>query len=274
MEGKQQTSQLGAIPETMLITLWAKATETERAKGILKDEKAREIIQKIDYNFDKFKSSILSQIGVCVRAKLIDDETRNFIAQNPDAVIIQLGAGLDMRYQRLGCPPVTHWYDLDLPEVISLREKLIGSNENSSYLSLSLFDYQWVEKVQEHKKPVLIIVEGVLMYFPEDKVKSFFDTICNRFDKATVLFDMLFYKGVGQVKRHDAVRSTSSKPQFKWALLNSTEMERWNSKIHLAKEYYMSDYYPANRLPIWKFLYKITWVYRNLNQRVVKLEIF
>ena len=51
--------------------------------------------------------------------------TRHFIAEHPDAVVVQIGAGLDARYERLGKPRSTAWYDLDLPEVIEVRRMLL-----------------------------------------------------------------------------------------------------------------------------------------------------
>ncbi len=124
---------MNKIPETMLITLWAKATENQQQNPLLRDEKAAEIISKIDYDFSKFKKAAFSQAGVCVRANLIDEEARKFIAAHPDAVVIQLGAGLDARYERLGCPEVTHWYELDLPEVMQLRRQFFEETERRSF---------------------------------------------------------------------------------------------------------------------------------------------
>ena len=118
-------SKLANVPETMLITLGAKATETERADALIKDEKAVEMMGKIDYDFSKLKKASFSQSGCCVRARLIDMEAKAFLKDNPDAVVIQLGAGIDARYERLGKPKVGHWYDLDLPEAIELRRKLL-----------------------------------------------------------------------------------------------------------------------------------------------------
>lgn len=160
-----ETKQLSSIPETMLITLWAKATETEEGNGLLHDEIARQIISNIDYDFTKFKHGKLSQIGCCIRANLIDEEARNFLNKHPDAIVIQLGAGLDARYQRMGCPQVTQWFDLDLEEVINIRAHFMPETEKNSYLKMSMFDSQWIEKVKAYHKPVLIIIEGVLMYF-------------------------------------------------------------------------------------------------------------
>ena len=41
-------SKLSDLPETMLITLWAKGEETKRADALLRDEKAAEIIKRIE----------------------------------------------------------------------------------------------------------------------------------------------------------------------------------------------------------------------------------
>ena len=47
--------QLDKIPETMLITLWAKAEETKQKKPLLRDETALGILSQINYDFSKFK---------------------------------------------------------------------------------------------------------------------------------------------------------------------------------------------------------------------------
>ena len=51
-------STLTEIPETMLTTLWAKAVESDRPNPLLRDEKAKEIIGQIDYDFSKFKKAM------------------------------------------------------------------------------------------------------------------------------------------------------------------------------------------------------------------------
>ena len=115
MKNAITTNQLGNIPETMLITLWARAVETKRSDALIRDEKAIEMMERIDYDFSKFKGVKMSQVGVCIRAKLMDEQAKAFLSQYPDAVVIQLGAGLDTRYDRLKEASFTHWYDLDLP---------------------------------------------------------------------------------------------------------------------------------------------------------------
>ena len=257
----------------MLITLWAKATENQQRKPLLRDEKAAEIISKIDYDFSKFKKASFSQAGVCVRASLIDEEARAFIAAHPDAVVIQLGAGLDARYERLGCPPVTHWYDLDLPEVIAIRRQLLPETEKNTYLSLSLFDEEWIKTVKKHNAPVLIILEGVLMYFDEEQVKTFFNMVCSQLNNTTILLEILAYMLVKHAKQHDAVSKTEHKAEFRWSILNTADMEQWNPHLHLSKEYYISDYDQGRYPFLFRMLYKVPFFYRRGNQRVAKFCI-
>lgn len=120
----------------MLITLWAKAEERHYSPPFLIDKKAEEMIPQIDYDFSKFNKSKFSQAGVCLRVSLIDKEAQTFISAHPDTVVIQLGAGLDARYERLGSPTVTHWYELDLPEVIELRKKFFEENDRRTFIPL------------------------------------------------------------------------------------------------------------------------------------------
>ena len=267
-------SKLTNVPETMLITLWAKATETARGvDALLRDEKAVEILRRIDYDFSKFKNAKFSQAGCCIRASLIDKEIRAFLTQHPDAVVVQLGAGLDARYERLNRPEVTHWYDLDLPQAIELRKQCLEESERNSYIAGSMFDDEWMERVKSYGKPVLIVIEGVLMYFDPDKVKAFFEELCDKLDKATVVFDMLAYSLVGHTKQHDTLKKVGKDVEFKWSVLDTKEMEAWNPRIHLQTEYYMSKYNHGRYPLLFRMLYKIPYFFRRFNQRVVVLRI-
>lgn len=273
MNNKVTAKKLSNISETMLITVWARAVETKRQRGLLHDPVAVDIIKQINYDFSVFESAKMSQAGCCIRGKLIDDMTLAFIKKHPDAVVIQLGAGLDTRYQRLNCPDITHWYDLDLDEAIAIRQTLCPKHEKNTLLAMSMFDESWVDKVQAHNKPVLIIIEGVLMYFDEDQVKTFFTMLCRRFTQTTVLFDMLAYLVKGKAKHHDALKKTQHKAEFKWSLINSKDMEKWHDKIYIAEERYMSDYAGKRFILLMRILCKMPYFYKRLNQRMLRAEI-
>ena len=71
-------------------------------------------------------------------ATLIDDEVRAFIRQHPDAVVAQIGAGIDARFERLGRPAITAWVDMDLPEVIALRRGVLALDSDLAGLEHKL----------------------------------------------------------------------------------------------------------------------------------------
>jgi len=85
-----KADKLSGVPETMLITLWAKATETNRPDALLRDPKAVEIMNRIDYDFTKFRGGTMSQVGCCIRADLIDREAKKFLEAHPDAVVFPI----------------------------------------------------------------------------------------------------------------------------------------------------------------------------------------
>lgn len=274
MNNKISPDKITKISSTLLIPLWAKAMEAERAEPLLRDAEAVRMLQMIDYDFDQFASATLSQIGCCGRAALIDAEARGFIQTHPDAVIVQLGAGLDARFERLGKPSVSVWYDLDLPDVILLRRQLLPENGNQ-YIADSLFNEHWLNTIASYHKPVLLLIEGVLMYFSEAEIKLLFGNIARNLPQATVVFDMLPPAGVGKSKHHDALKKMKGedRPEFKWALKDSKIMETWLPNLKIAAEFYLSDKV-AKRYPWWlRLFYKSTWCKRYYDMRIVRVEL-
>ena len=65
--------KLNNISETMLITLYMRATDAKSEKPILNDKKSEEIISQINYDFSKFKHAWTSYYGVLSRAKMMDN---------------------------------------------------------------------------------------------------------------------------------------------------------------------------------------------------------
>ena len=82
---------------TLLITLLAKAEDSKLPNSLLQDRFALEVIEQIDYDFDKLKVSRNLAVGLALRAKVLDDWARKFIAKHPNATVLNMGCGLDSR---------------------------------------------------------------------------------------------------------------------------------------------------------------------------------
>ncbi len=115
MEPMEQI-QLPKGMETLLITLYAKALEAREEHPLLADQHAAALVQRVDYEFGKFKLDLGDRLTVVVRSKRLDEWTAAFIADHPDATVLHLGCGLDSRVFRVDPPATVHWFDVDFPE--------------------------------------------------------------------------------------------------------------------------------------------------------------
>ena len=210
--------KLTGIPETMLIPLWAKSVESTRSDPIISDPKAVEIVSRMDYDFSRFSRSWLSQVGVAVRTRILDDAVLDFLSRNPGAVVVNLGAGLDTRYERLKNENIGCWYDLDVPEAITFRRMFFSESERNRFIAESVFNLSWLKNIESRSGPALVIAEGLLMYFSEFELKALFRSMAARLSGSEMLFEMLAPMLVGRSKYHDSVNRIGGKIEFKWGL--------------------------------------------------------
>lgn len=168
---------LGVIQETLLITLWARATEIKQSDPIIVDPKSAEILQAIDYDFDKFVNAKNSQAGTCLRGMILDNWIRNYLEQYPQGTVVEIGAGLNTRFERVDNGQV-RWFDLDLPDVMELRKQFFQETERRRLITASCLDTDWFEYVKAVSVQLCIFVaEGVLMYLNEKQVQQLFTNL-------------------------------------------------------------------------------------------------
>ncbi|WP_058304386.1 class I SAM-dependent methyltransferase [Gorillibacterium timonense] len=213
------------ISETLFIPLAARAAETTRKNPIFTDEKSLEMLRTIDTSTTVTDGGELATQGILARTKVIDDEVKKIIAQTPNAVILNLGAGLDTRMNRIDNGLLT-WFDLDLPEVISLRSRFFSENDRVRFISKSVLDASWVEEIPlPENSTVVIVAEGLLMYFPEEDVIRFFTLLAKRFSGAHLFFDV--------VHRFFVNKKMSS--PFLWGLDRAKDIEKLNEQVRLVQ---------------------------------------
>lgn len=232
---------LEGITETLLIPLWARAKETGLEKPIIRDERAVEMMEQIDYNFGKFEHERMPQVSIAIRTELLDKATQDFISRHTDGTIVNLGCGLDTRYSRLDNHKI-YWYDLDLPEPIRIRKKFFEETEHYKMIDSSVFDYTWIDEVKKDK-PILIIVEGLLIYFQEDEVKGLLDKLVDVLPGAEMLCEVTTPL---LVERHKKLQHKRVVP-FLWGVRSGKEIEQLNSKIEFITEWNYFDYHKNRR---------------------------
>ena len=117
-----------------------------------------------------------------------------------------------------------NWYGLDFPEVIELRNQIFPKRERTHYISKSVFDKSWVKDIKAEKENIIIILEGILMFFDEEEVIKLFNFLAENFPHATVLTEFMHPYTLKIQKYHDSIKKTSA--VFKWGIKNSEDIEK------------------------------------------------
>jgi O-methyltransferase involved in polyketide biosynthesis len=234
------THSLSDAAETLLITLYIRAMESQRADALIRDEKAVALVTRLDYDFSRIKQIRMDEndkVGLVLRNREIDRHARDFLARCPEAVVVHIGCGLDSRFERVDNGQV-EWYDLDLPQVIELRRKYIG-DEGGRYhlLDCSVFDSAWLERVSvHHQRPFLFLAEGVLMYFEGAQVKSLVLMLRDHFPGAELVFDAFspYIVWANNLR----LSLTQFGARYGWGLKRGKDIERWGTGICLLDEWF------------------------------------
>jgi O-methyltransferase involved in polyketide biosynthesis len=269
-ERPKTEAKLTGIPETLLIPLWARAMETGRSDAIVRDDKAAEIVSRIDYDFSRFRKARLTQLGVAVRTMLLDRAAQAFLDKNPRSCVINLGAGLDTRYARLRHDD-TIWYELDLPESLDLRRRFFEETGHYYFLAGSVFDEAWPEVVETEGRAVLLMAEGLFMYFEEQELRPLFGRLAERFAGAQMLVEVQGPGIVGKSKRHDSLGKMDNAPEFKWGTSDSSDLTRWHSGIEIIDEWSFFDYH-LDRAGWVGWLMRLPFLRKKYEPRIVHLR--
>ncbi|MGE3724535.1 MAG: class I SAM-dependent methyltransferase [Candidatus Sericytochromatia bacterium] len=231
------------VSSTMLITLFARAKESSSKDPLIQDKKAEAMIAQIKQavlgsdnpiHQKILKDQYPAKLGVtmALRSRRFDRYVQAFLNNYPNGTVINLGCGLDTRFDRIDNGQV-YWYDLDFPEVIELRRQFMIENARHRFLAGSILDPHWLDAIEKNS-PVLILAEGVLMYLKEEEVKSLFSLIHSAFGKAEIVCEVTHRYWVEKMK-HPYMQwklkrqlGMTGGAVFQFGMPDSRYFESWN----------------------------------------------
>jgi methyltransferase (TIGR00027 family) len=179
---------LNGPPQTMLATLYAKALDADAPRSILADQYAKAAVARIDYDWARTTINARRAPSVAIRTAHFDNWTRQFLAVHDEAVVLQVGCGLDARVYRVDPPPGVRWYDVDYPEVIELRQRVYPGRANYRMLPASVTDPSWLADIPADR-PALFIAEGLTMYLTREDGLALLRSVVDRFAPGELQFD-------------------------------------------------------------------------------------
>ena len=255
--------RLSSVPETMLQTVYARARES-MGRGAICDKKAEEIIGRLDYDFSLAEKDTAMRSGVIARTIVLDRLVGAWLAEHPGAVVVNIACGLDTRCYRMR--GYAHWYNLDLPETIAVRQKLLPEHGEISQIAMSAME-DWGDLIAEQGAPALVIIEGLTMYLSEADVKKIFAVIAARFQTATVFVETMNPMIVKNFKEKSI---EGSHAKFTWGVKNGKALAALLSAYRFVAEHSLTEGM-AVFAPVYKLLGKIPCV-RNISNKIIVLE--
>ena len=202
--------------------------------------------------------------GVIARTIVLDRLVGEYLAAHPGATVMNLACGLDTRCYRM--QGYAHWYNLDLPETIAVREALLPESGSISQLAMSAMD-DWGAAVEGPSSPALVIIEGLTMYLTQADVQRIFAVIAGRFPAATVFTETM---NPMVVRRFQEKSIAASGAHFTWGVKDGETLAALLPDFRFMEEHGLTEGM-AVFVPIYKLLDKIPAV-RSISNRIVVLQ--
>jgi O-methyltransferase involved in polyketide biosynthesis len=222
------------IEETLFLTLCGRALDNRLPHPILGDHMAEELVGKLGYDCGRFRLSASPILNIALRARKLDQVAQQFIARHPDAVGLDLGAGLDTRVFRLAPPAGVDWYDVDFPEVIAARRQLLPAPANAHTIAADLTDPHWLDAIPRGR-PAVIVADGLLAFLAPDDMIALLNRLIGHFPSGEVAFNGYSRFAIWAARHYHGTQSVAGlirSPGFD----DPREPERWNPRLRLVRE--------------------------------------
>ena len=202
------------MADTLYIPLTARIQVSKRFPDFFYDEAALSLEKDLpDDSIEKNSGEYFYMASVC-RYHVVDAMVREFMDRHEKCNVVNLGAGLETSYWRIR-PQTAIFYEMDLPDVIETRRRVLGEQENDRLIGGDLFDLSWADGI-DTSLPTLMTASGVFQYFDEERISAFISEARKVFGCAELVFDAMNGKAIAYANKY--VRKTGN---------NDAEMHFW-----------------------------------------------
>lgn len=235
------------VQETLIVPLYGRKMCSEKFSELYMDVFAKELCERIDYDFtdlEKKNNSFLYEFGsleAAMRQLDIMWEIKEYLKKYPEATVVNLGCGLDETGK--ACDNgICHIVNIDFPDIIEIREKLIAEQDREKNIACDLKDYSWMKEI-DASKGVIFFAAGVFHYFKMDEVKSLVLELAKRYTGGCLVFDSVGKLGL-KLMMSKTLKNMGIKDVDGFFYINNPEKDlNWSEKIKVTSKGYMLGYY-------------------------------
>lgn len=181
------------VQETLMIPLYARKLCTERFPRYFSDESAAQVMQKTDFDFSPFEEKsdspmhVFGALEVAMRQRDIACEIKKYLEKHPRAAVVNLGCGLDNTGR--SCDNGScRICNLDLPDVIKMRNALLPAGEREENIACDLNDFSWMKDI-DAADGAIFYAAGVFYYFRTEQMQKLTAAMAEHFPGGRLVFD-------------------------------------------------------------------------------------
>ena len=235
------------VQETLIIPLFARKVCSELYPNLYRDETSIRLIDEIDYDFseaERKSRSLMQRFGaleVAMRQNDLAWEARDYLKSHPTAAVVNLGCGLDSTGRACdnGSCKI---YNLDFPDVIAVRNKLLPAGEREENIPCNLNDTAWFSQIDASGGAVFF-ASGVFYYFLTEQVKALVQAMAGAFPGGVLVFDAANRTAVKMIAK-TWLKSAKIKDVGAYFAVSDApkEIGEWDSRLQVTSRGYMLGY--------------------------------
>ena len=236
-----------SVQETLVIPLLGRLVCFEHFPELFSDPEAKRICDSLDYDFAEKRKKMESAVGlfgaleVAQRQYDLLCEVKAYLQTHPKAAVVNLGCGLDDTFRKADNGQC-RGYNLDLSDVIEVRDALLPAGEREENISCDLSDFGWMDRIDAANGAVFF-ASGVFYYLRTQDVQKLFCAMAARFPSAVLVFDSCNARGAKMMRTTWLKEAGITDVDAYFSLENESELTAWSDRFaSVTAKSYMRGY--------------------------------
>ena len=195
-------------------------------------------------------------------------EVRDYLKTHPQAAVVNLGCGLDDTCR--ACDNGScKLYNLDLPDVIAVRDQLLPAGEREQNIGCNLNDTAWFDAIDASGGAVFFAA-GVFYYFLTQQVQTLVRAMVGAFPGGRLVFDAANRKAV-RLMLKTWIKDAKIQDVGAYFSVSDAkkELSAWDSRLQISTRGYMLGYQSLQD-PSVKPLYRLL---ARIGDHMMKMQI-
>jgi methyltransferase (TIGR00027 family) len=172
-----QEALIQSISDTARWVAYHRATESEREDALFNDPYARQLAGERGELIGRRLSG--NAWAIAIRTLLFDNLILQQLARTPIDTVVNLAAGLDSRPYRLKLSPNLHWVEIDLPDIVEVKNHVLAAERANCRLRVLAHDLsdtplrrRIFTELNANTTRAMVLSEGLLTYLTEEEVTN------------------------------------------------------------------------------------------------------